>query len=62
MEKGILAKEDMLVVGVITEETDIKDLNSALALTSYTDIKNVYTNLRQGSDTHLSAFNFQLSK
>ncbi len=62
MEKGDLSKKDALQVGVIIEETDLDDLNSALALTSHTDITNVYTNLRQGSYNHLSAFNSQLSK
>lgn len=62
MEKGILSKKDALQVGVIIEETDIDDLTSALALTSHPDITKVYTNLREGSYSHLSAFTTQLAK
>jgi hypothetical protein len=62
MEKGVLSKKDALEVGVIIEVTDIDDLDEALAATSRTDITNTYTNLRQGSYNHLSAFDSQLAK
>lgn len=62
MEMGLLSKKDALQVGVIIEETDIDDLTSALALTSHTDITRIYTNLREGSYGHLSAFTTQLAK
>lgn len=62
MEKGVLSKKDALEVGVIIEETDIADLDEAIASTTHTDIRNVYTNLRTGSYNHLAAFTSQLSK
>lgn len=62
MEKGVLSKKDALEVGVIIEVTDIEDLDLALAATSRTDIRNVYTNLRTGSYNHLDAFSSLLSR
>ena len=60
--KGKLSVIDALEVGVIIEETDIADLKDALAVTTHTDVDNVYANLLQGSYNHLSAFEYNLSR
>ena len=52
---------DALTMGVLIEEADIADLDSALAETSVKDITTVYTNLRSGSLKHLAAFNAWLA-
>ncbi len=56
MEVGTRSIEDALQVGVLIEETDIDDLELAIAATDKTDIKRVYTNLLAGSLNHLEAF------
>lgn len=56
IEQGKISLVEALAVGVEIEETDIKDLNSGIASTTRRDIKNVYTNLLQGSLNHLKAF------
>ena len=55
MKKGVLSMKDALEVGVIIEVTDIDDLDEVLGATTRMDIRNVYTNLRQGSVNHLAA-------
>ncbi len=60
IDKGFLSVTDALEVGVIIEETDIADLEAALARTTHKDIIRVYTNLKAGSLNHLQAFNSQL--
>jgi hypothetical protein len=45
-----------LNVGVIIEETDIKDLEADLAIVVHKDIKRVYQNLMAGSENHMAAF------
>lgn len=62
MGKGVLSRMDALEVGVIIEVTDIEDLDEALAATSRTDIRKVYTNLRTGSCNHLDACSSLLSR
>jgi hypothetical protein len=49
-----------LNVGVIIEETNIPDLNAALAETVHKDIKRVYAKLMAGSYNHLAAFESKL--
>jgi len=49
-----------LKVGVFIEETDIDDLEQAIASTKHRDINKVYTNLMNGSYNHLAAFCSQL--
>lgn len=49
-----------LQVGGIVEETDVRDLVAARGRTNRTDIKNVYTNLLNGSYNHLRAFAGQI--
>jgi len=60
--KGSISKVEALKVGVIIEETDIDDLNEAIATSQHNDIKTVYSNLLQGSLNHLDAFESQLAK
>ena len=48
--------------GLAVEETDIADLDMALANTTRADIRGVYLNLRQGSVNHRSAFLRQLGR
>lgn len=55
-EQGEVSLIEALKVGVFIEETDIDDLNSGIASTRRKDIKNVYSNLLQGSLNHLKAF------
>jgi hypothetical protein len=59
---GSVSKEAALGVGVEIEETDIEDLDAAIAATTHRDIQNVYTNLRRGSYNHLAAFESELLK
>lgn len=49
-----------LEVGVAIEVMDIDDITKLLAGVTHTDIANVYTNLRAGSQNHLAAFTAQL--
>ena len=56
IKQGSVSMVEALKVGVSIEETDIDDLNSGIASTVRRDIKNVYTNLLQGSLNHLKAF------
>ncbi len=43
-------------VGVVIEELDIKDLIEALSVVQRADIRTVFTNLLNGSKSHLAAF------
>lgn len=56
MEKGTRSLEDALAVGVLIEQTDIEDLEEAIAATDKSDLKRVYANLLEGSLNHLQAF------
>lgn len=60
MAKGTQSAKDALEVGVLIEETDIADLETALQGTGKPDIKRVYTNLLNGSYHHLEAFQTSL--
>lgn len=62
VEQGSVSPEEVLKVGVLIEEIDIDDLNSAIATTEKNDILNVYTNLLQGSQSHLEAFQLNLAR
>jgi len=59
---GSVSLVDALKVGVVIEITDITDLTEGIAATSRKDIKNVYTNLRKGSQNHWDAFCSNLVK
>lgn len=54
--QGSVSLIEALKVGVLIEETDIDDLNDAIASTTRKDIKKVYANLLDGSLNHLKAF------
>lgn len=57
LDKGSKSVKDAYEVGKLIEETDIADLDRHLAqLTTESDIRRVYSNLRQGSVQHLAAF------
>ncbi len=60
--QGSTSLTEALKVGVFIEETDIEDLNAALAVATRPDIKRVYGNLLQGSYNHLDAFEASLAK
>jgi hypothetical protein len=60
--QGSISEVEALKLGVIIEETDIDDLNAAIATTTRKDIKTVYNNLLQGSLNHLKAFVSNLAK
>ncbi len=56
IEQGARSDVDALQVGGIIEETDILDLQDALARNDNTDIDTVYGRLQCGSRNHLRAF------
>ncbi len=60
MAKGDLSLIDALEVGVIIEVTDIEDIENYLKLIDNNDIIQVFTNLLNGSENHLAAFNSHL--
>jgi len=60
--QGSISKVEAFKVGVIIEETDIDDLNKAIAAARHDDIITVYNNLLLGSCNHLDAFESQLAK
>ena len=62
IQQGSISKAEALRVGVVIEETDIDDLNEAIATTQHNDIRTVYGNLLQGSLNHLDAFESSLAK
>jgi len=53
---------EALYVGATIEIMDIKDINSRLAETDKTDLVQVFSNLKMGSENHLSAFKNQISR
>ncbi|MEZ5448445.1 MAG: DUF2202 domain-containing protein [Thiolinea sp.] len=58
--QGKRSKMKALQVGALIEETDILDLQTAIASTQHQDIVNVYNNLMKGSRNHLRAFSSQI--
>jgi len=56
MTKGVLSSADAIGVGVLIEQTDIKDLNTLSKSVTQADIKLVLANLLKGSENHLAAF------
>jgi hypothetical protein len=56
MTKGALSSADAIAVGVLIEQTDIKDLNTLSKSVTQADIKLVLANLLKGSENHLAAF------
>lgn len=62
IRNGSISRTAALEVGRLVEETDIADLDCAIAASRHDDITAVYLNLRQGSLNHLAAFNNRLSR
>jgi hypothetical protein len=58
---GSNSLEDALAVGVLIEQTDIADLKEALKTTRERAIRNVFSNLMDGSYNHLAAFTASLN-
>jgi len=54
--RGKQSALDALLVGGVIEETDIEDLNAAMATSRLSNIDKVYQNLLNGSYNHLRAF------
>jgi hypothetical protein len=59
--QGSKSLEDALAVGVLIEQTDIADLQEALKTTREKPIRNVFSNLMDGSYNHLAAFTAALN-
>ena len=55
-EKGNISLIEAFKCGAEIEELDIADLNIRIDQSSSQDIKETYTNLKQGSERHLQAF------
>lgn len=60
--KGKTSLQAAMQVGVTIEKLDIADLQTCIAQTTHTDICMVYTNLMNGSQNHLRAFESQLTR
>ena len=56
VSQGSTSLVDALTVGATIEDLDIKDLNEAMARTTHDDIRQVYENLKMGSENHMRAF------
>ena len=57
MAKGVKSATDAIEVGILIEETDIKDLDKLSKSITQADIKLMISKLRAGSVNHLAAFN-----
>ncbi len=53
---GMASKEAAIKVGILVEETDIKDLQKTLSNSSDSSVKKVLNSLLKGSERHLKAF------
>jgi hypothetical protein len=60
--RGNQSLGDALKVGAAIEEIDILDLEKYLSQTDNADIQQVFTNLKYGSNNHLSAFTATLAR
>lgn len=56
MRQGEASLLGALQAGAFIEECDIKDLRTAFADTTKTDLRRIYSNLELGSENHLRAF------
>ena len=61
IQQGSVSLNEALKTRILIEETDIDDLNAAIASTTHNDIKRIYSNLLQGSQNHLKAFTSNLA-
>ena len=57
--RGMTSSAEAIQVGIFIEETDIADLQKAIAVTTHDDLNRAYNNLLQGSYNHLQAFTAQ---
>jgi len=62
VKRGQTSRQEALKVGALIEETDIKDLRDRLNATADPQLKNLYSNLLQGSYNHLQAFVRQIER
>ena len=62
LARGSVSLRAALQVGVDIEVLDIKDLTECLRFTTHSDIENVYSNLIDGSYSHLAAFERALTR
>lgn len=60
VQQGSTSQIEAFKVGMLIEEMDIADINSEIVKVDNEDIKQIFVNLRQGSENHLMAFNRQL--
>jgi hypothetical protein len=60
MIQGAASALSALEVGILIEETDIRDLITATSNTANANIQRVYSNLLKGSNNHLAAFTSNL--
>lgn len=56
LAEGSLSSEDAVNVGILIEQTDIADLQSAIESTDITLLGQVYSHLLDASQNHLAAF------
>jgi|SRR3989339_1227148 len=56
LTQGSLSSEDAVDVGILIEQTDITDLQSAIESTDITLLGQVYSHLLDASQNHLAAF------
>jgi hypothetical protein len=56
LAQGSLSSEDAINVGILIEQTDIADLQSAIESTDVTLLGQVYSHLLDASTKHLAAF------
>lgn len=54
--RGSVSASEAIQVGIYIEETDITDLQNAIAESTHDDLDRAYENLLQGSYNHLQAF------
>ncbi len=59
--RGSQSLAEALAVGILIEEEDIADLDALLATTQDRNVRQVMSNLRQGSLRHLAAFESALA-
>jgi hypothetical protein len=62
LARGRVSASEAIAVGILIEQKDIDDLQEFLTGTDKFDLQTVYSNLLDGSESHLAAFTSQLSK
>lgn len=59
--QGSLSINDALLVGALIEQTDIADLQDTISTNEVTLLGQIYTNLLNGSEHHLAAFDYYIA-